>query len=476
METMFILAVAGCGAVVGAVIAGQIGRSRHAARYRILRAESDRIVVHETERRARAEEQAARAGELEHRNRELQEHAAALAAQAAATEARAESAARQHEHERQMIEQMTVQLQNTFQALSSKALESNNEQFMQLAKAAFEQFQVTAQGDLSKRQAAIELLVKPMQQTLQNVERQFTQIEQSRVAHHATLVQQIQALEGTASTLATALRSPKARGRWGEMQLRRVVELAGMVDHCDFQEQASTHADGARLQPDLVVNMVGGKHIVIDAKTPMDSYLKAVEAADEQTRNELLRDHAARVRTHVVELSRKEYWKQFAHTPEFVVLFLPGENLFGAALDHEPDLIAFASAKRVVIATPTTLIATLWAIAHGWREQAITDNALRIRDLGREMYERAAVVAEQWSKVGRHLDKAVGSYNQSVASMESRFLVSARKMVALEVRSDKQIDEIVPVDESTRDLTAAEFVSVDDHEVAQPAPRILTKA
>lgn len=468
MDAISIVAVPLAAAVIGAAVATISARARFAVERRSLRLDVQRLeqsMLLETERRARAEQQADRATGLEQRNEELQVAAREIASELAAEQARSAASHEQHAKERELIAQMTTQLQHTFQALSAQALESNNEQFMQLAKSTFETFQTTAAGDLTKRQSEIALLVKPMQETLKNVERQFGEIERNRVSAHASLVQQLQSLEGTASTLATALRSPKARGRWGEMQLRRVVELAGMMEHCDFREQASTTSETGRLQPDLVVDLVGGKHIVVDAKTPMDSYLKAVEATDESVRIDHMRDHAARVRAHVVELSRKEYWKQFDRTPEFVVLFLPGEDLFGAALDHEPDLISFASSKGVVIATPTTLIATMWSVAHGWREQALADNALQIRDLGRLMYERAAKVAEEWDRVGTHLDRAVTSYNQSVTSMESRFLVTARKMVALEIHSDRAMPELEGIDSTPRQVAAPELVaalSVDE--------------
>ena len=452
-----ILAIVG-GVLVGVVIARRRSDAeRRAAEHDMHRVEH--ALIQETERRARAEQRAEHLAAIEEQYRQLQQESAQQRASVAALEARHDAALRQLAEERELINQMSEQLQHTFQSLSSKALESNNEQFMQLAKTAFGQMQTAAQGDLSQRKTEIELLVRPMHEALKNVERQFGEIEKHRTSAHATLLQQIQSLEGTASTLATALRSPKARGRWGEMQLRRCVELAGMMEHCDFREQASTEGEHGRLQPDLVVDLVGGKSIVVDAKTPMDAYLKAVEAGNDVGRIDLMREHASRLRSHVVELSRKEYWKQFERTPEFVVLFLPGEDLFSAALDHEPDLIAFASSRNVVIATPTTLIATMRSIAHGWREQALADNAMKIRDLGRQMYDRAAKVAEDWEKVGRHLDRAVTSYNQSVSSMESRFLVAARKMVALEVHSDREMPELDVVDLTVRDIRAPELMA-----------------
>lgn len=447
--------------IVGVICGGWFARRRGLidgvpARSQLQRLEQS--LMHETERRARAEQRAEQMQSLENENRSLRDAHAQLAAEMAANQARHEASLHQQAEERELIHQMTEQMQHTFQALSSKALESNNEQFMQLAQAAFGQMQTAAQGDLSQRKAEIALLVKPMQDALKNVERQFGEIEKHRTSAHATLIQQIQSLEGTTSTLATALRSPKARGRWGEMQLRRCVELAGMIEHCDFREQTSVEGENGRLQPDLVVDLVGGKSIVVDAKTPMDAYLKAVETSDDQSRTDLMREHAARLRSHVVDLSRKEYWKQFERTPEFVVLFLPGEDLFSAALDHEPDLIAFATSRSVVIATPTTLIATMRSIAHGWREQALADNAMKIRDLGRQMYERAAKVAEDWEKVGKHLDRAVISYNQSITSMESRFLVAARKMVALEVHSDRDLPDLEIIDAAARELRAPELI------------------
>lgn len=299
---------------------------------------------------------------------------------------------------------------------------------------------------------SIASLVEPLHRAVEAVERQVSLTEQSRCQQHGQLGEQIRTLHHATVGLASALKAPKARGRWGELQLKRVVELAGMVDRCDFREQPSGVRDGGRLQPDMAVQLVGGRHIVVDAKTPMDAYLAAMDLSPGERRDRLMIEHTARVRAHVEELSGKQYWRQFQRSPEFVVMFLPGEDLFSAALECDPGLIEFAAQRDVVITTPTSLIALLRSAAYGWREESLASSARVIRDLGRELYERSAIVAEKWQRLGVHLDRAIGSYNESVGSMESRLLVTARRLSELELNSGHTIRDLPSIGGRSRPL------------------------
>jgi DNA recombination protein RmuC len=271
-----------------------------------------------------------------------------------------------------------------------------------------------------------------------------------------------QALRAETGNLVKALRAPHTRGRWGELQLKRVVEMAGMVDRCDFVEQVSTDTEEGRLRPDMIVNLPGGKRIVVDAKAPLAAYLEALEAADEHDKKRKLADHARQVREHLVKLGRKAYWEQFQPTPDFVVLFLPGEMFYSAALEADPGLIEVGVDAHVILATPTTLIALLRAVAYGWTQQALTENAERISALGRELYERIATLGDEGLDVGKNLNDAIAAYNKSVGTLETRVLVTARKFQALEVASgDKLIRDLNPVDTLPRALQSPELLAGD---------------
>jgi len=358
---------------------------------------------------------------------------------------------------------------DAFKAISADALAQNNQSFLELARAALEAQQSVAKGELEKRQQAIGELVAPVKASLEKFEQQITGLEKARGDAYATLSEQVRALatgqeqlRGETGNLVKALRAPQTRGRWGELQLKRVVEMAGMLDHCDFFEQENVNTEEGRLRPDLVVRLPGGKHIVVDAKAPLAAYLDALEAADEEGKKRKLADHARQVRDHLRKLGQKSYWEQFQPSPDFVVLFLPGEMFYSAALEADPSLIEAGVDSRVILATPTTLIALLRAVAYGWTQQALTENAERISQLGRELYERLGTLAEHWGRVGKNLGEAVGAYNKSVASLETRVLVSARKFRELKVAGeDREIADLAPVESLPREVQAPELQAPD---------------
>ena len=314
---------------------------------------------------------------------------------------------------------------------------------------------------MEKRQTAIDNLLKPMEKSLKAVDEKLGAVEKSRVESYTELKTQVESLGKThqqlreeTANLVQALRKPNVRGRWGEIQLKRVVELAGMVDHCDFFEQVSVDTDEGRLRPDLQVCLPGGKTIIIDAKTPLEAFIDALETDDEVRQQERYLAHARHVREHVVALSRKSYHEQFDHAPEFVVLFLPGETFFNAALEHDPSLIEVGAENNVIIATPTTLIALLRAVAYGWRQERLADSAQAISELGKELYKRMNTLAEHIEKIGKGLSSATKAYNSSVGSLENRVMVTARKFEDLAVAGDASLTQLEPVEETPRQLTA----------------------
>ena len=368
----------------------------------------------------------------------------------------------------EQIEKAKVELSNYFKALSSEALRSNNQSFLELAKGTLEKFQESAKGDLEKKQQAIDQLVKPVQESLLKFDAKIQEIENARVGAYEGLKQKVQSLlesehklQQETANLARALRIPQVRGRWGEIQLKRVVEMVGMLDHCDFYEQSNVTTEEGRFRPDMVVKLPGGQSIVIDAKVPLSNFLEAAEAPDEATQKLKLKEHARQVRDHATLLSRKSYWEQFQPAPEFVILFLPGENFYSAALQQDPTLIEQNFEQKVILATPTSLIGLLRGIAHGWRQQKLTENAQAISELGKELYKRIATLGEHFDKLGRSLRLAVDSYNRAVGSLEARVLPMAREFQNLEAAStQEEIKTLLPLDTLERQLSAPEFGGV----------------
>ena len=360
-------------------------------------------------------------------------------------------------------------LADTFKALAGDALKGNNQSFLELANATLAKFQETAKGDLDQRKQAIEQLVTPVKESLEKVDTKINELENARAGAYAGLTEQVNSLlttqkqlQSETANLVNALRRPTVRGRWGEIQLKRVVEMAGMLDHCDFYEQQSTNTDDGRLRPDLLVRLPGTKNIVVDAKAPLSAYLDAIEAKDDETRTACLKLHAQQVRNHICALGRKSYFEQFNPAPEFVVLFLPGEVFFSAALEQDPGLIEEGVGQNVIIATPTTLIALLRAVAYGWRQEKLAENAKEISDLGRELYKRLANMGDHLAKLGTSLAGATEAYNKAVGSLETRVLVTARKFKDLGTTGlDDEIEELPPVEATPRLLQAPELVGQD---------------
>ena len=363
------------------------------------------------------------------------------------------------------LEQLNLQLKDTFNAMATEALNSNNEQFLRLAKESLGQFHIKAEGELEKREKAVENMVKPIRDALEKTEKQVERMESGRQQAHGALTKHLETmaeshrlLQSETRNLVQALRRPEVRGQWGELTLKRLAELAGMVEHCDFQEQASVQTDNGQQRPDMIVRMPDKREIIVDAKTPLDAYLSAVEAVNDDERKTRLEQHARNVRARIRELSSKSYWQQFRHSPDFVVLFIPGDQFLSAALDVDHTLIEDALSQNVILATPTSFVALLRAIAYGWRQEVLAENAEVIREVGQDLYGRLATFAEHLSRLGRSLDSSVSAYNKAISSYDSRILPGAKKFTELGVTARKEPPRLEPIERSARHVEAPEAI------------------
>jgi len=472
---MVILAVALLGAAVGGGAAWFAGAARASdqrsgaeAALAVLRSDAARATSELTLARAELVDARAAAGAAAEREATLRVDLARLGTEM-------EGERRLLAAQRDVLDDAEQRLAEAFASVSREALDRNARSFLELAGTRLAQQQAEAKGDLDQRREAVDQLVTPLRDALVRVEEEIAGIEKARQSAYAGLSAQVRGLTETherlrteTANLAGALRSPQARGRWGEVQLRRVVELAGMVAHCDFEEQATLERAGTVRRPDLVIQLPGHRRLAVDAKVPLAAYLEAHDSHDEDRRAMLLREHARALRTHVNALADKAYWDQFPEAPDFVILFIPGEPFLAAAFEHEPGLFEYAHGRRVLLATPTTLIALLHSVAVGWRQESMADNARAVCEIGRELYKRLSTMGEHVTGVGRALDRAVEAYNKQVGSLESRVLVTARKLASLEL-GDDELAELGPVERGTRLPQAAEltrFSSVSGDEVA----------
>ena len=363
-----------------------------------------------------------------------------------------------------LINANASEMSDRFKSLAAESLKSNSESFLTLARENLGAFQQLAKTDLDKKKNSFEQLVKPVQESLKEVGQTLQTIEKARIGDQSSLKSQVENLSKQTGELANALRRPAIRGRWGEMQLRRVVEIAGMTEYCDFAEQVTVQGpEDKRLRPDMTIKLAGGKQIVVDAKTPMDAYLNSIETDDEELREKALGDHLEQMRAHVTNLSSKQYWDQFESSPELAVMFVPADSLFMAALDKDPNLVEWAAERHVFIASPITLITVLKAVAIGWTEESLAENAREIAELGKELHKRVGRFIDHFANVGTRLGSAVRAFNEATGSLERGLLPQARRFTDLKVGSDKDLS-ITNIEQAPRELQAPEAEILEDEE------------
>jgi len=363
------------------------------------------------------------------------------------------------EEQKALIDVMKKEMTDTFNALSKAALESSNKSFLTLASERLGKIVEETKGKLGEHQASMDGLIKPLDEALKKYEEQIHAIEVKRKQDYTSLDEQIKMLASThqqlqreTNSLVTALRKPQVSGSWGQLSLKRAAELAGMAAYCDFFEQISVSTETGRQRPDMIVRLPNGREIVVDAKAPVDAYMNAISKSSEEERQKALTNYVNQVRTHMNTLGSKSYWDQFPKSPEMVVMYLPGESFFSAALEHDHKLIEDSSMKKVILATPTTFIALLKAVAYGWQQEQITKNAYQISILGKELYERISTLAKHFESVGSNLEKAIGAYNKAVGSIEARVMPSVRKFRELGVATAEEIPVIEQIDQTPRNL------------------------
>jgi DNA recombination protein RmuC len=455
------------GAAIGGAICWLINRSKIKTEYERARREG------ETERATILERLSGKEAQIEELKETLDrecvqaaklrsENAGAIA-QLSAVQVRLEEERKANQEKLALIDEAQRKLADTFKALSADALQSNNQQFLALAKSNLERFQETAKGDLEKRTQAIDELVRPLKESLEKVDGKIGELEKTRAGAYVELREQVKALATSQSqlqaetgNLVRALRAPHVRGRWGEIQLRRVVELAGMLQYCDFIEQETVNTEESRIRPDLIVRLPGNRTIVVDSKVPFDAFYESICTSDDEVRANKLKEHARLVRAHITSLSRKSYWESVQPTPEFVLLFLPGETFYSAALEQDPKLIEDGVTEKVLIATPTTLIALLKSVSYGWRQEQMATNAEEVSNLAKTLYDRLRVFTNHFDDIGRNLDRALDSYNKGVRSLEARVLVTARKFKERGAIGGEEVETLEPIDKTALPLNLDE--------------------